>query len=326
MRLSAILPTFASLVALTAAHQAHAQAARSADNPADDIVVTADRAGSFSADYVQAGTFRDSTLRDTPLTVTVMTRALLDAQEARALIDAVRNTPGVTQSQINSVIYSNLAIRGIAANNFTNYRWNGVLPVVNLIDQPIESKDRIEVLKGAAGLYYGFATPSGIVNLVAERPGARPVTRFEMLGNSHGSIGASVDIARSFGTIGVRVNGGVSLLETGVKRSSGERSFATGAFDWQPSESFSVQLDAEYIDKTITEPTEFALTAVNGGITLPPLQAASKNLGGDWMQADGWEANLLARQLRIRPGLARVLRRRPILSQPRAALFLLRRL
>lgn len=261
----------------------------------DEIVVTADRIGSFGADFVQAGTFRDSTLRDTPLTVTVIPRALLDSQEARSLIDAVRNSPGVTQSQLNSTIYSNLSIRGIAANNFTNYRWNGVLPVLNLVDQPIESKDRIEVLKGAAGLYYGFATPSGIVNLVTERPGPKPVTRFEMLGNSHGSVGASADIGRTFGTVGVRVNGGVSLLETGVKRTSGERSFVTGAFDWKPSDSFSVQLDAEYIYKTITEPTEFALTAVNGVITLPPLQPASKNLGGEWMQAKGSETNLLAR-------------------------------
>lgn len=286
-----------ALLALAAAIPipAHAAEDNTTGREPGDIVVTADRIASFGADFVQAGTFRDSLLRDTPLTVTVMTRALLDAQEARSLIDAVRNTPGVTQSQINSAIYSNLAIRGVAANNFTNYRWNGVLPIVNLIDQPVESKDRIEVLKGAAGLYYGFATPSGVVNLVTERPGREPVTRFELLGNSHGTIGTSLDISRRFGTVGARVNAGVSLLETGVKRTSGERSFVTGAFDWQPSDAFSIQLDGEYIYKTITEPTEFSLTAMNGVITLPPLQPASKNLGGEWMQAKGWETNLLAR-------------------------------
>ena len=262
----------------------------------NDIVVTADRRDSFGADYVQAGTFRDSRLRDTPLTVSVMTRELLDAQQARTLLDAVRNTPGVTQSQINSVIYSNLAIRGVAANNFSNYRWNGILPVVNLVEQPIESKDRIEVLKGAAGLYYGFATPSGIVNLVTERPTQDPLTRFEILGNSHGSIGTGVDISRRFDTVGVRVNAGTSLLENGVKRADGERHFATGAFDWKPADNFEVLLDAEYIYKTITEPTEFALpAAVNGLIAIPPLQSPSKNLGGKWMQAKGWETNLLAR-------------------------------
>lgn len=116
----------------------------------DEIIVTADRKGSFSADYVQAGTFRNARVIDTPLTVAVFTRELLDAQQALSLGDTVRNTAGVSASQINSVIYSNLSIRGIAANNITNYRLNGVLPIINLVDMPLENKDRVEVLKGAS--------------------------------------------------------------------------------------------------------------------------------------------------------------------------------
>lgn len=260
-----------------------------------EIVVTADRTDTFGADFVQAGTFRDARLLDTPLTVAIMTKELLDAQQAQSVIDAVRNTPGVSQAQINASIYSNLAIRGINLNNFTNYRWNGVLPVLNLIEQPIESKDRIEVLKGAAGLYYGFATPSGIVNLVTERPTAAPVTRVEIKGDTNGSVGGNIDIARRFGNAGLRVNAGSSLIETGVKRTRGERFFVTGAFDWKVADNFEVLLDAEYIYKTISEPAVLSLAPVNGIITIPPLQAASKNLGDEWMQARGRETNLLAR-------------------------------
>ncbi|TDW67546.1 iron complex outermembrane receptor protein [Novosphingobium sp. PhB55] len=274
--------------------------AQTAEQPeatrAEDIVVTADRRDSFSADFVQAGTFRDARLRDTPLTIAVLTKDLLEAQQARSVIDAVRNTPGVTQAQINSAIYSNLAIRGITLSNFTNVRWNGVLPIVNLVEQPIESKDRIEVLKGAAGLYYGFATPSGIINLVTERPQAVPVNRIDFQGDSNGSLGANFDVARNFGTAGLRVNGGASTVETGIKRSSGSRRFVSGAFDWRPLDGLEVLLDAEYNFKTVTEPTEFSLpAAVNGTIALPPLQPASKNLGASWMQGRGWETNLLAR-------------------------------
>lgn len=274
--------------------------AQTAEQPeatrAEDIVVTADRRDSFSADFVQAGTFRDARLRDTPLTVAVLTKDLLEAQQARSVIDAVRNTPGVTQAQINSAIYSNLAIRGITLSNFTNVRWNGVLPIVNLVEQPIESKDRIEVLKGAAGLYYGFATPSGIINLVTERPHAEPVNRIDFQGDSNGSLGANFDVARNFGTAGLRVNGGASTVETGIKRSSGSRRFLSGAFDWRPLDGLEVLLDAEYNFKTVTEPTEFSLpAAVNGTIALPPLQPASKNLGASWMQGRGWATNLLAR-------------------------------
>ena len=125
---------------------------RSQTKTLETITVIADRSDSFSSDYVQVGTFRDARVLDTPLTVSVVTKDLLQAQDARSIIDAVRNTPGVTQSQINANIYSNISIRGIPVDNLTNYRLNGVLPVINLIDMPMEDKDRIEILKGAGEL------------------------------------------------------------------------------------------------------------------------------------------------------------------------------
>ena len=70
----------------------------------EEIVVTADRRNSFSQDYLQAGAFRDARIIDTPLTVSVMSRELLDAQQALSIMDAVRNTAGVTQSQLNATI------------------------------------------------------------------------------------------------------------------------------------------------------------------------------------------------------------------------------
>src|SRR5690606_2475783 len=146
----------------------------------EEIVVSADRRNSFSQDYLQAGAFRDAKIIDTPLTVSVLSREVLDAQQAASILDAARNTAGGTQSQLNATIYSNLSIRGIAVDNLTNYRFNGILPMINFIDMPIENKDRVEVLKGAAGLYYGFASPSGIVNLVSSRPTLDPVNRIDV--------------------------------------------------------------------------------------------------------------------------------------------------
>ncbi|WP_206243468.1 TonB-dependent siderophore receptor [Novosphingobium terrae] len=262
----------------------------------EEIVVTADRRDSFGADYMQAGTFHDARQIDTPLTVTVVPRTLLDAQQARSIFGAVRNTAGVTQAQINTTIYSNLSIRGIPVDNTTNFRLNGVLPIITFLDIPIEDKDRVEVLKGAAGLYYGFASPSGIVNLVSKRPEAKPLAGVELFSDSHGTLGGDIDISRPLGKAGLRINAGAASLETGIKRTAGHRAFVSGAFDWKPVERLTIQLDAGYIYKTITEPTEYVLpAAVNGKITVMPVPRASKNLGGEWMQGDGWETNLLGR-------------------------------
>jgi iron complex outermembrane receptor protein len=290
--------------ALALSLSALASSAHAADNAdqrdsvaLDAVVVTADRKDSFGADFVQAGAFRDARVRDTPLTVTILPRDLLDAQQARSVFDAVRNTAGVSQAQINTVIYSNLAIRGIQVDNATNFRLNGVLPIFNFVDMPLEDKDRVEVLKGAGGLYYGFATPSGIVNLVTKRPTATPLTTLDLFGNSRGGVGGAIDLSRPLGdTVGLRINAGGSTIETGIDRTSGHRYFVSTALDWRPTAKLTVELDGQYIFKTVTEPTEFVLPAAVGGvISVPPLQASSKNLGADWMQAKGWETNVLAK-------------------------------
>ena len=59
----------------------------------------------------------------------------------------LKNTPGVTLSQTSPTVYNNLAIRGILTENRTNYRLDGMLPVINLIDLGLEDKERIEALK-----------------------------------------------------------------------------------------------------------------------------------------------------------------------------------
>lgn len=69
---------------------------------------------------------------DTPLTVNVVPRAVLDAQAAEGLYDALRNTAGVTRSQLSGGTYDNIAIRGVLVENRGNYRLNGSLPVINL--------------------------------------------------------------------------------------------------------------------------------------------------------------------------------------------------
>jgi iron complex outermembrane receptor protein len=123
------------------------------------------------------------------------------------------------------------------------------------------------------------------------------VTGLEVFGDSHGTFGGAVDISRPLGSnAGLRVNVGAASLETGIDRTKGHRAFVSGAFDWKATDKLSFQLDAGYVYKTMSEPTEYVLpAAVNGRTTVLPLQPASRNLGGQWMQGNGWEGNLLGR-------------------------------
>ncbi|WP_082448670.1 TonB-dependent siderophore receptor [Xylophilus sp. Leaf220] len=264
-----------------------------------DVTVSSERLGSFGSGTVQVGTFRDQNPLDVPLTNNVITREVIDAQGQRTLYGALRNTAGVTRSQLSGSAYDNIAIRGILVENRGNYRLNGSLPIVNLIDVPLENKERVEVLKGASSLYYGFVPPSGIVNFVTKRAGAQPVTSFATSVNQYGAADVHADIGRRFGegdAMGLRINAVTGREDSGIRNFSGDRQLLSGAFDWKVSSRLNLRLDAEYYRKDVSEQAGITLpAAVAGRITLPRLPDNRTNLAGEWQRYKADAANLLAR-------------------------------
>jgi iron complex outermembrane receptor protein len=245
---------------------------------------------------IQVGSFRGSNVLEAPLTVAVLPRDLMDAQLVTNLGDVLKNTPGVSFSQVSPAVSTNVTIRGIPVENRTNYRLNGGLPVVNLIDMPTEAYERVEVLKGVSSLYYGFTTPAGIVNLIAKRPLHEAAYTLNVFGNSGGGYGAHLDASgvSESGGVGVRVNLVAANADYGVDRSNGSRWAGVVALDLKPAEDMNLRFDAQVIHKDITEPAIFQMTAVGGVITLPPLLDHSKNLAPEWAKTDADEYNVMA--------------------------------
>lgn len=268
----------------------------------EEVVVTADRAGSFSADLVQAGSFRGARQLDTPLTINVIPEALIRTQQAEGLLEALRNTAGVSAAQVTTAVYSNIAIRGINVENRGNYRLNGILPVVNLVDLPLEDKQRVEVLKGASALYYGFTTPSGIVNLTMKRPTVEPLLAATLFGNQFGAAGGHLDASDTWGMFGLRFNALYGSVDSGIEHTRGHRSLLALAADLKPTENLALTLDAEHIVKELNEPGVFryvrlpppTLADPYPTLELPPLLDPSTNFGPDWASNRAEERNVLA--------------------------------
>jgi iron complex outermembrane receptor protein len=263
------------------------------------VTVIGERTGSFKSNNVQVGTFRDMNPLDIPQTSNVVTREVLDAQAANNLFGALRNTAGVTRSQLNGSTYDNIAIRGILVENRGNYRLNGSLPIINLIDIPLENKERVEVLKGASSLYYGFVPPSGIVNLVTKRAGKDPVTDFAVSANHFGGASVHADISRRFGEqqqFGARINLLEGREDIGVDNYSGDRQLATVALDFRATRNLSFKLDLEHYRKDVSEQAAIRLLApVGGRITLPTIPDAKQNLASEWHKYDASATNVLFR-------------------------------
>ncbi|MEA3394146.1 MAG: TonB-dependent receptor [Pseudomonadota bacterium] len=286
-----------ALATLTLAFNAQAQDAASGGT-LGEVKVTADAVGSFGSSNVQVGAFRDQDPLDVPLTNNVVTREVLDAQGTNTLYGALRNTAGVTRSQLSGSTYDNISIRGILVENRGNYRLNGSLPIINLIDVPLENKERVEVLKGASSMYYGLVPPSGVVNFVTKRAGSTPVTSIATSLNNHGAVDVHADIGRRFSddSMGLRINAVAGKQETGINNYEGDRSLVSLAYDWKVTRGFNLKVDLERYRKSVSEQAAITLpTAVGGVITLPDVPNNKTNLAGAWQRYAAEATNALVR-------------------------------
>ena len=280
----------------------HAQTPEPATDPAAEargqlgtVTVESSATTGFVANTVEAGTFRGAGIMDVPATVNTVTREVLELQGAASIYEALRNTAGVTRQQNGGDTFDQLVIRGIAVENRTNYRLNGSLAIPNVSEIPMENKERVEVLKGASALYYGFTTPAGIVNLVTKRAGSTPVSTVGLTLDDRGSAQALVDLGRQFGDqkqYGLRINAAGGRIGSNIDGVDGHRRFVSAAFDWRVNSRLTLKADVENYRKRITEQAGITrLAAVNGVIALPALPNPDKLLGPPWAVFDAEVTN-----------------------------------
>jgi len=262
--------------------------------PAEDIVVTGERNNQFGTDTAQSGSFRNAKILDIPMTVSVIPDALLKSQQAVDLIDAVRNTAGVSSSGVGPASYNNITIRGITVDTRSSYKLDGTLNILSSTAFPLEDKDRVEILKGASAIYYGFSPPSGIVNFVMKRPTPELYVGVRAFGDSNGGYGGHLDLGDTVGIFGFRINAVAARQDTGITFAKGDRYLASGTFDLKPTSKLTLSADVEWFKRGIVEPATFIIP--NGATKLPPLAYLdpSKNIGGlSWDTNRTEELNLL---------------------------------
>lgn len=137
------------------------------------VVADADRSGttegtgSYTTPATAAATGLSLSLRDTPQSVTVLTRQQIDDQNLLSLGQAMKSVPGVFAVS-SDTDRTDLYSRGFYIDN---YQYDGVPTTVTTDffgasnNDPV-LYDRIEVVRGATGLMTGAGNPSASVNLV----------------------------------------------------------------------------------------------------------------------------------------------------------------
>ena len=128
--------------------------------------------GSYTPGTIATATRMVLTPRQTPQSITVITRQHMDDFGLNSIDEVMRHTPGITVSTFDSE-RTNYYARGFSVENF---QYDGIPTLRNsayssgqtLSDMAIY--DRVEILKGATGLLTGAGAPGATINLIRKKP------------------------------------------------------------------------------------------------------------------------------------------------------------
>ncbi|MBJ2254203.1 TonB-dependent siderophore receptor [Pseudomonas sp. MF6784] len=230
----------------------------------------------YRAQSASVGGFNEAPLLDTPASITVINAALIKDQQARLLSEVLRNDASVGESYAPIGYYENFVVRGFSLNAASSYKING-RTITGEQNVALENKQRVELLKGLAGLQSGISEPSGVINYVTKRP--EDVRSVTVSTDDRGSGYIATDVGGWFGSeqqFGLRANVAHEDLNSYVEHANGQRDFVSLAFDWNISPDAVLQLDAEYQDKQQRSVPGYQLL---GGTEVPHDTSPKKLLG-----------------------------------------------
>jgi outer membrane receptor protein involved in Fe transport len=152
---------------LATAAVAAAQSASTGRAPANDVIkleeftVTDKASAGYRATNSITATGIGAKISEIPIPITVVTGELIEDIKADALSEALQYVPGVGTSPRNE---STFLVRGFSGLiSYRNGHYRRQLFTSNNID-------RVEVAKGAAGIFFGTVRPGGVINYITAKP------------------------------------------------------------------------------------------------------------------------------------------------------------
>jgi iron complex outermembrane receptor protein len=236
------------------------------------VIVHAQTKDDYLSDTLTVGTLDGAPLNETPLSATVVTHDLLLDQGARLLSDIVKNDASIGEDYAPVGYYGDYEIRGFPIDLATGLQING-MTIAGEQDVPLENKERVELLKGIAGLESGVASAGGLINYVTKRPAA--VKGLDLATDHRGSAYGAVDLGALFGAqkqFGLRSNLAGERIASYVNGANGWRAVGTAAADWRLNPKAVLKGDFEYQHKVERSVSGYQLL---GGTTVPDLSLIS---------------------------------------------------
>lgn len=190
--------------------------------------------------------FREQEVLNTPFSTTTISAEVIEDQQAKSLIEVLKNDPSVTPAS-NPLWYDRVNVRGFLLSVDAIYR-DGM----SINDQgsiALENKAAVEVNKGLAALRYGATSPGGTINYVVKRPTEEALRKITLSGDGYGSAGLHADLGGRLGEsqqLGYRINAAGEELRNHIDVFEGDKKFVSGFFEWVVNDRISLELDLEH--------------------------------------------------------------------------------
>ena len=203
----------------------------------------------YTATKAASGTKTDTPLMETPVSIQVVSRAVMDDQKATTIKDVLENVSGV-RAQPSLGGTSGYLIRGFRTGNI--YR-NGLLttPGSSLGDFDLANLESIEVVKGPAQLY-GRTEPGGLINLNTKRGLDSPYYSIEQSVGSYSfyrtqwDAGGPITPGNEFQ---YRFSGSYQDNDSFRDFVSSDRLLLNPSVTWRPAPGTDITIDVEYQKK-----------------------------------------------------------------------------
>jgi len=208
---------------------------------------TAPRRGTYKADRASTATRTDTPILETPASIQVVPRQVIDDQASVRLRDIYRNISGVQPLFTGGNVATTEVpiIRGF--RDFSIYRNGSRLSSTAPVD--LANIERVEVLKGPASVLFGLGEPGGILNLVTKQPVNDTFAIVEQEFGSYDryrtTLDANAPLTKDGGLLG-RLNFAYTNDDTFRAHDGIDRVFIAPTLTWQPTDATSLTLDFSY--------------------------------------------------------------------------------
>ncbi len=158
------------------------------------VTATTEGSNSYGSGYANIAGKEAVSIKETPQSVSVVTRKRIEDQHLTTLDQAIANATGMVVQQADSDRPSYYS-RGFPVNTIQigGVPTNIALPTSA---QDLAMYDRVEILRGPAGLLNGFGSPGGTINLVRKLP----MSEFHI--SDEASIGSYKDVRNELDVTG----------------------------------------------------------------------------------------------------------------------------